>query len=96
MVLDKTGHVLKINRIASEILRVSQAEIIGKKITVIYPEIKDMLLFESELGREVTITLPDGSSLPVGFTNSPLYHSPEAQEGTVILLNLREVKPRQS
>ena len=97
MVLDKEGHVLKINLIASEILRVSHSEIIGKKITDIYPEIKDMLLFETELGREVTITLPDGSSVPVGFTNSPLYHSSEAQEGTVILFrDLTEVKKLQA
>lgn len=97
MVLDKEGHVLKINLIASEILRVSQPGIIGKRITDIYPEINDMLLFETELGREVTITLPDSSSLPVGFTNSPLYHSSEAQEGTVILFrDLTEVKKLQA
>jgi PAS domain S-box-containing protein len=97
MVLDKDGQVLKINLIASEILRVSQPEIIGKKITDLYPEIKDMLLFESEIGREVTITLPDGSSLPVGFTNSPLYHSSEAREGTVILFrDLTEVRKLQA
>ncbi len=41
MVLDKEGHVLKINLIASEILQVSHSEIIGKKIIDIYPEIKD-------------------------------------------------------
>ncbi len=97
MVLDKEGHVLKINLIASEILRVSLSGIIGKRITDIYPEIKDMLLFETGLGREVTITLPDSSSLPVGYTNSPLYHSSEAQEGTVILFrDLTEVKKLQA
>ena len=97
MVLDKEGHVLKINLIGSEILRISQSEIIGEKITDIYPEIKDMLLFESALGREVTITLPDGTSLPVGFTNSPLYHSSEAREGTVILFrDLTEIKKLQT
>ncbi|MFZ2196661.1 MAG: PAS domain S-box protein [Thermodesulfovibrionales bacterium] len=97
MVLDIKEHVLKINLVASEILRISQSEIIGEKITDIYPEIKDMLLFESELGREVTITLPDGSSLPVGFTNSPLYHSSEAREGTVILFrDLTEVRKLQA
>jgi PAS domain S-box-containing protein len=97
MVLDKEGHVLKINLIASEILGVSLSEIIGKRITDIYPEIKDMLLYETELGREVTITLPDSGSLPLGFSNSPLYHSSEAQEGTVILFrDLTEVRKLQA
>ena len=97
MVLDKEGHVLKINHIASEILRLSQADIIGKRLTAIYPEIKDMLKFETELGREVTITLPDSSRVPVGFTNSPLYHSSEVREGTVILFrDLTEVKKLQA
>ncbi len=56
-----------------------------------------MLIFETELGRELTITLPDGSSLPVGFTNSPLYHSPEAQEGAVIVFrDLTEIRKLQA
>jgi PAS domain S-box-containing protein len=97
MVLDMEGHVLKLNHIGAEILRTSFDGIIGKNITHIYPESKDMFLAGPKLGKEVAITLPDGSIVPVGFTNSPLYHSSETQEGTVIIFrDLTEVKKLQA
>ena len=97
MVLDREGHVLKLNHIGAEILRISPSGIIGENITHIYPEIKDMFLAGPELGKEVAITLPDGNIVPIGYTNSPLYHSSETQEGTVIIFrDLTEVKKLQA
>jgi PAS domain S-box-containing protein len=96
MVISKEGRVLKINNIAAEILRLNSYDLIGKKITDIYPEIEDMFLFGIFHRRELTITLPDGTSVPIGFENSPLYHSSEAQEGIVILFrDLTEIKKLQ-
>jgi PAS domain S-box-containing protein len=93
MVLTREGEALKINRVGAEILRLPVSGIIGKNLIDFYPEIKDMLLFDSDIGRELTITVSDGSSIPIGFTNSPLYHSSETQEGKVIIFrDLTEVK----
>ncbi len=97
MVLDGEGHVLKLNNVGAEILRTSHSAIIGKNISHIYPEIKDMLLPGPKLGKELAIKLPDGSIVPIGYTNSPLYHSSETQEGSVIIFrDLTEVKKLQT
>lgn len=96
MVTDKEGRIFKINHIGAEILRLSSYDIIGKKIADIYPETEDMFLFGTELGREITIALPDGSNIPIGFTNSPLYYSSEAQEGIIVLFrDLSNIKKLQ-
>lgn len=96
MVTNKEERVLKINHIGAEILRLSLHDIIGKRIVDIYPETKDMFLFGIGFGREITVSLPDGSKVPIGFTNSPLYYSPEAQEGIIVLFrDLTEIKKLQ-
>ena len=97
MVLDKTGRVLKINRTGGDILRVDMEEITGRKITDVYPETKEMLHSHSGLGREIAIALPNGTSIPVGFTGSPLQDSPDYAEGTIILFrDLSEIKRLQA
>ncbi len=96
MVTDKEGQVLKINHTGAEILGLSSHDLIGKRIVDLYPETKDMFLFGTGLGRETTIALLDGGNVPVGFTNSPLYYSSEAQEGIIVLFrDLTEIRKLQ-
>jgi PAS domain S-box-containing protein len=97
IVLTRQFEVLKINSVGAEILRLPETGIIGKNISVIYPEINEMVLSDSETGGELIVTLPDGSRVPIGFTNSPLHHSSDTRDGLVIIFrDLTEVKKLQS
>jgi len=97
MVLDRDGHVMKINSVGAEILDADMSTVIGKKITELYPEAKEMLSLGTEVSREVTLTLPKGDNVPVGFANSPFFGSNDVQEGIIVLFrNLTEIKRLQS
>ncbi len=97
MVLDKSGRILKINRTGAEILRLDAYDITGKIITDIYPETGDMLLIDKEIGREVTVSLPNGVYVPVGFRSSLLRASSEGKEGIIVLFrDMTEIKKLQS
>lgn len=96
MVLDREGSVLKINDSGARILKTEASEIVGRKLLDIYPETYPMLSIEPNPNGEVTLNLPDGDSIPVGFTNSPLYDPPE--EGGIIVLfkDMTEIKELQA
>lgn len=97
MVLDREGRVLKINDVGAEILDTNAAAITGAKIAEIYPEAADMLLLGTAMSREVTIALPKGDCVPVGFANSPLFGSNRIEEGVIVLFrDLTEIKRLQS
>ncbi|HXX81374.1 MAG TPA: PAS domain S-box protein, partial [Thermodesulfovibrionales bacterium] len=93
MVLDREGHVLKINHPGAEILKISPIEALGMPLISIYPETKEMLTLDPHYGREILITLPDGKTRPVGFTNSPLLDKNGTEKGIIIVFrDLTEVK----
>jgi signal transduction histidine kinase len=97
MVLDREGRVLKINSVAAEILDSDVAALTGAKITEIYPEAREMLVLDSGFSREVTLTLPEGDCVPIGFANSRLSGSNDVGEGIIVLFrNLTEIKKLQS
>ena len=97
MVLDKEGHVLRINHPGAEILELSPREVIGTPLTAIYPEAKEMLTLDTRFGREILITLADGKTRPVGFTNSPLLDKNGMEKGIVIVFrDLIEIKELQA
>ncbi len=97
IVLDKEGRLLKINNAGAELLQIEASEAVGRKVTELYPEMKDMLSLETGIGREISVTLPSGDTLPVGFTNSPLFYSGDVEEGIIVLFrNLTEIKRLQS
>jgi PAS domain S-box-containing protein len=97
LVLDKDSKVMKVNDVGAEILRLEASAITGKKITEIYPETKDMLLVDEYFGREISIALPSGDMLPIGFTNSRLFSSHGAKEGIIVLFrDLTEIKRLQA
>ena len=97
MVLDKEGNVLKINRTGLEILQIDTNDVAGRKITDVYPETRDMLSIDNGIGREISISLSDGSYIPVGFRSSSLSDSAEGKEGIIVLFrNMTEIKKLQS
>lgn len=97
MVLDREGQVLKINSVGAEILGSNIASLTGTKITEVFPEAGEMILLEAGSSKEVTITLPKGDCLPIGFTNSLLFGSSNVGEGIIVLFrDLTEIKKLQS
>ncbi|HWR57806.1 MAG TPA: ATP-binding protein [Thermodesulfovibrionales bacterium] len=96
-VLDREGAVININQAGMEILQLPKESVIGQRITDIYPETEDMLLFEGSIGREVTIKLKDGTASQIGFTNSALFDKGGTEKGIVIVFrDLTEIKELQS
>jgi PAS domain S-box-containing protein len=97
MVLDKDSRLIKINRAGTDILGLDPGNIIGRRLTELFPETKDMLVIGNGLSREVVLSFPDGTLLPVGFNNSPLFDSAEGQKGIIVLFrDMSEIKRLQS
>ncbi len=93
LVLDGSGNVLKINGAGAEILQTTAEGAVGKKITDLCPGSGEFLAIESAFGREVSLTLPDGSIIPIGFNNSPLLNASEGMEGIIVLFrNMTEIR----
>ena len=93
MVLDRDHHILKINKAAADILHLSLGGILGGSLTALFPESEEMLVFDARLGREVWITLKDGRTIPVGFSNSPLRDKDGRERGIIIVFrDLTEIK----
>ncbi len=93
LVLDREGKVLKINEAGLEILQKGTEEIVGTKITDFYPESAVFLAVDEALGREVSLSFPDGSSVPIGFNSSPLLRVSEGMEAIIVLFrNMTEIK----
>jgi len=55
MVLDREGHILKINHPGAEILKISPTEALGKRLTAIYPDAKEMLTLDPRFGRKSSL-----------------------------------------
>jgi two-component system nitrogen regulation sensor histidine kinase GlnL len=96
LVLDREGRILKINSSGADILRTDIGTVVGKKMVDLYPEAAELLSFSTQPGREVTLSLPDGSSVPIGFNNSPLSSISHGLEGIIVLFrNMTEIKQLQ-
>lgn len=93
MVLDREEHILKINNAGAEILQISPTVVLSVPLTAIYPESKGMLAFDTRFGREVVITLKDGKTTPIGFSNSPLLDKDGKEKGIIIVFrDITEIK----
>jgi len=97
LVLDREGHILKINNPGAEILKISPADALSRLLTSIYPEAKEMLTLDPHYGREFLITPEDGKTRPVGFTNSPLLDKNGMEKGIIVVFrDLTEIKELQA
>ncbi len=97
MVLDREGRVLKINPTGVEIFQADKTGLAGRRITEIYPETKAMLVEGAGMTAEITISLQDNSSIPVGFNTSALLNPHGGSEGFIIVFrNLSQIKKLQA
>lgn len=97
IVVDSEGLVLKINSSGAKILKTHVSDVIGQKISALYPEASVFLAPGQALGNEVTITLTDNSSLPIGFVNSLLPCGYYQNECLIVMFrDLSEIKKLQA
>ncbi len=97
LVMDREGCILKINDIGARHLKLDISDAVGRKLRDIYPETLDMISITPGFSREVTIALPDGDAIPIGFSNSPLFDAAGNQTGVIVLFkDLTEIKKLQA
>lgn len=97
LVVNKEGRILTINLSGAEILKVAPGEVFGKDLGDLYAEMREMLIVGQDIGRESAVTLPDGSTLPIGFTNGALRDKDGSVMGTIIVFrDLTEIKQLQA
>ncbi|HXX56978.1 MAG TPA: PAS domain S-box protein [Thermodesulfovibrionales bacterium] len=97
MVVDGEGRILTVNFPGAEILAMAPAGMRGQALTDVYPETREMLIIDTRIGRETTITLRDGTTRPIGFSNSLIPGKEGNKRGTVIVFrDLTEIKELQA
>jgi PAS domain S-box-containing protein len=98
MVLDKEGAVIRINQSGSEILQLMPRHMNVCRITDLYPETCEMLRMSvGDTGKEVTITLKDERTRPIGFSNSLLLDKNGEEKGIIVVFrDLTEIKELQA
>lgn len=97
MVIDRQGHVLKLNSSGALILGRTVEYLVGKNITSLHPEFSKVLSGGSSFGQEVVITTPDNRIVPIGYSTSLLPGSRGRDEAVIILFrDLSEIKKLQT
>jgi PAS domain S-box-containing protein len=95
LVTDLSGRVQMINSSGSNILGCEREAVMGKDITLIYPETARMLEAKPRIGAEAEV-LTEGGTVPVGFTSNHLINHDGKPEGFVVVFrDLREIKKLQ-
>jgi PAS domain S-box-containing protein len=96
IIIDRKGHILKINSSGAQILGRSVKDMVGEEITSLHPEMSEFLSVEPAPGQEVSITTCDNRIIPIGFTSSLLPGSHDHNEGIIVLFrDLSEIKKLQ-
>lgn len=85
MIVDNSGRVIRTNSSGERILGRSREDLIGKNIVDIYPETMPFLTIDYSPRQEILLSLPDGRSVHIGFSNAPLKNMDGLQEGVVVL-----------
>lgn len=94
MVADSGGAITLINPQGVLTLRCQAAEVLGSKLTDLFPNAGELLEVRGEPSqRELDLTLRDGSSIPLGFSNSYLTDVHGNREGVIVVFrDLSEIK----
>lgn len=98
MVADPGGALKLINPQGALTLRCDAAELIGHKMTDLFPNAGDLLEVRSESShRELELTLRDHSRIPLGFSNSYLTDVRGNRDGVIVVFrDLSEIKQLQA
>lgn len=94
LVVNLDGNIAMLNRHGAEVLHCSQERLLGKKFLDLFPDTHELLTVRpDQLSRELELRLPDGVSIPLGFTNSYLLDPQGEREGVIILFrDLSEIR----
>ena len=94
MVADTGGAITLINPQGALTLRCQAEELVGRKLTDLFPNGGELLEVRGESHqRELQLALRDGSTIPLGFTNSYLTDPEENREGVIVIFrDLSEIK----
>jgi PAS domain S-box-containing protein len=98
MVADPGGAITVINPQGAMTLRCDAAELIGHKLTDLFPNAGELLEVRGESShRELELTLRDHSAIPLGFSNSYLTDVRGNREGVIVVFrDLSEIKQLQA
>ena len=92
LVVDPEGRITMVNQPGAETLHLSQEGLLGRKLLELFPDAWELLKVEDGQ-RELNLRLQDGSSIPLGFTNSYLLDPGGRREGVIVLFrDLSEIK----
>ena len=96
MVTDLKGTIRMVNYAGAEILKSEQADLLGRRLTAIFPEASGFINVDpSAVGREALVNTK-GGAVSVGFTNSYLIESEGRSDGVIVLFrDLSEIKKLQ-
>lgn len=94
MVADSGGAITLINPQGVLTLRCEAEEVLGSKLTDLFPNAGELLEVRSEPSqRELELTLRDGGTIPLGFSNSYLTDVQGNREGVIVVFrDLGEIK----
>lgn len=97
MVADLGGAITVINPQGAMTLRCDAGELIGHKLTDLFPNAGELLEVRGEsTHRELELTLRDHSTIPLGFSNSYLTDVRGNREGVIVVFrDLSEIKQLQ-
>jgi len=99
IVLARNGHVLEINRSGAAILGIDPSKMIGRRLTDIFPDMASLLSLDGSLssGRELSLSLPDGRSIPIGYNSSRLFDPSTGRDGIIaVFRDMSEIKRLQA
>ena len=93
IVMDEEGVILRLNQPGAEILELPPGEARGKHITEIHPALREFILDDKRLNKELEITFADGRIKPIGYVNSPLVAQYGEERGIIVVFrDLTEIK----
>ena len=84
---DAEGRIVTVNPAALELLRTTEAALVGKSVSAYLPAVEpapDAATGPSEARSEGIARRPDGSSFPVGHSRTPLVEAEGTEIGTVV------------
>lgn len=98
MAADPGGAITLINPHGALTLRCHPEELLGRKLTDLFPNAGDLLEVRGETShRELELSLRDGSTIPLGFNNSYLTDTQGNREGVIVVFrDLGEIKELQA
>ncbi|MFQ5657218.1 MAG: ATP-binding protein [Candidatus Methylomirabilales bacterium] len=98
MVSDPSGMITLINPHGAATLRCKANEVLGHKLTDLFPNAGELLEVRGDSGhQELDLTLRDGDTIPLGFSNSYLTDARGDREGVIVVIrDLSEIKELQT